>query len=234
MHKVIIKKTGLFFSFWNEESANWIEKNIIESSLPITWYLSYPIQFEEVLTVREMIGLLEPYSELLSIVMIRDLAGIDIREIFEVSKKVKEKPSQIAPTSAFLIKIADSIPTVSGEEETNFINWYPVLVGIEQIDETGEEDTAHSLSSIDFLDWCDLLLEVDDYIEFLNPETEESQFEGIMNWTLQEILTALLGQVSTTLQVNQTSIAKSNPEEGPLQMEAIFDWIDDLDRIFLK
>ena len=234
MDKVTIKKTGLYFSFWNEESANWIERNVVESSLPITWYLSYPIQFEEQLTVRELVCALEPHAELLGLVMIRELAGVDIKEIFEISKKFKAEPAKIAPTSAFVIKIADSIPTVADDEDTYFISWYPVLVGIEEMDETVDEERVHSLSSIDFLDWCDLPLEVDDYIEFLNPETEEVHFEGIMNWTLHDIISAVLGQISITLQVGQKSITKTGLDEGPLQMDSIFDWLDDLDRIFLK
>lgn len=231
----MIRKTGLYFSFWDEHGSNWIEKNIIESSVPITWYLSYPIQFEESLSVREMVQLLEPHADVLELVMIRELAGIDIGEIFDQSKRVKTNPIKISPTAAFVIKIADSIPTVTADfEEVNFLNWYPVLIGIDQLDETGENDEAHSLSAIDFLDWCDLPLEVDDYIEFLNPETEEIAFEGIMNWTLGELVGAVISQISTALQVNQTAIANSNPDSGPLQMDSIFDWLDDLDRIFLK
>lgn len=232
---MMIRRTGIYFSFWDETASGWIEKNIVDASIPITWYLSYPIQFEETLSVREMIQLLEPHADVLELVMIRELAGIDIAEILDLSKKIKAVPAKIAPNTTFVIKIADAIPTMTDDfEEISFLNWYPVLVGIEQVDETGENDEAHSLSAIDFLDWCDLPLEVDDFIEFLNPETEEISFEGIINWTLGELIGVVISQVSTTLQVNQTAIANANPDSGPLQMESIFDWLEDLDRIFLK
>ena len=43
MHKVSINKDGLFFSFWDESSEDWIKKNIADASLPITWFMNYAV-----------------------------------------------------------------------------------------------------------------------------------------------------------------------------------------------
>jgi hypothetical protein len=234
MQKITIKRSGFYFSFWDESAEDWIEKNINEASIPITWYLSYPIQVDEPLTVREIIKMIEPYAEIINLVMIHELAGIEFSRILEVLNDVRESTNAIEPNSVCLVKIAESIPTKQMDEDINFLSTYPVLVGIQEIDETGENDEVFSLSTIDFLDWCDLPFEIDDYVEYLDQVTEEVLFDGVMNWTLGEIIGSILSQTSVTLQVMQNSISSPASNGEPVDIESIFNWFDDLDRILLK
>jgi hypothetical protein len=233
MQRVNIRKSGIYFSFWDQSQENWLDKKIEDASLPITWYLSYPIQFDEPLTVRDIITLLEPFAEVLNVAMIHDLSAVNINQIFDLNKQIKNTPSQIEPNSVYLVRIAEVIPTVESDESFNFLNSYAVLVGIKEIDETGENDEVFSLSSIDFLDWCDLPFEIDDYVEYMNPVTEEVLFEGVINWTLGELIGTILSQVSVTMQIMQNSVISSN-ESGPVKIKSVFDWLEDLDRILLK
>jgi hypothetical protein len=232
MHKVTVKKDGLYFSFWDQSKEDWIEKNIVEATVPISWYLSYPVQFNEMLTVREVINLLRPYADDLSLILAHELAGIELEKIFELADSDKE-PIKIEPDSIYLVRIAEAVPTVQDEEEFNFLSTYPILVGLKEV-EDAEEDEVFSLSSIDFLDWCDLPFELDDYVEYINPATEEVLFEGVMNWTLTEVIGAILSQTSVTLQIMQNSIVSAKEDEEPVEIEAVFKWFDDLDRILLR
>jgi hypothetical protein len=234
MNKITIKKTGFYFSFWEESQANWIEKNILESNLPITWYLNYPIQFAEILTVREIVSLIEPHSDIISLVMMNDLAGLELEKIIEKSKDPSVKKSAADPDSICLVRIAEATPTTQGEEEFNFLSTYPVLIGlVESIDESEEEDPI-PLSSIDFLSWCDLPFELDDYVEYIDPTTEEVLFEGVMNWTLGEILSTIISQSSISIQVSQSVSVDSIEPSDPVHIDSVFQWIEDLDRILLK
>jgi hypothetical protein len=233
MDKLTIRKTGLYFSFWDESSEDWIERSITDSSIPLTWYLNYPIQFDGQLTVRELLTVLKPYSEIIDLVMIRELAGTTLESIYKLLNDGSPTGAEVLPSHVYLIKLADAIPTKQ-EEEFIFLNSYPVLLGVTEIDEMPEDDELYSLSSINFLDWCDLPIGVDDFLEYIDSETEDTLLEGMINWTLAEALSAILNQISVTVQISQTSIVKSNPDSGPLQIADVFEWLDDLDRIFCK
>lgn len=234
MHKITIKKKGFYFSFWDESQADWIEKNILESNLPITWYLNYPIQFAEILTVREIVSLIEPHADIISLVMMNDLAGLELEKIIEIAKDSTAKKSDADPDSVCLVRIAEATHTIQGEESFNFLSTYPVLVGlVESVDEDEEEDPI-ALSSIDFLNWCDLPFELDDYVEYIDPSTEEVLFEGVMNWTLGEILSTIVSQSSISIQVSQSVSVDSIEPSEPVHIDSVFQWIEDLDRIFLK
>lgn len=224
----------MYFSFWDQTSEDWIEKNVTEGSMPFTWYLSYPIQFEDRVTVREIVKMIEPFADIINVVMIHDLSATDIRQVLELNQKIKESRVEIEPNAVYLVRIAEAIPTVQNEEQFNFLNSYPVIVGIKEVDDTGENDEVYSLSSIDFLDWCDLPFEIDDYVEYLNPETEEVIFEGVMNWTLGELISTILGQIAVTMQIMQNSVSTTSQGEGPVEIGSVFNWIDDLDRILLR
>jgi hypothetical protein len=234
MHKVTISKSGLYFSFWDQTEETWVEKNILDATVPISWYLSYPIQFTDSLTVREMIKLIEPYAKDLGLIMIHELAGVDISKILELSNTHKSQLNQIEPEAVYLVKIAEATPTVQNDEEFNFLSMYPVLIGLKEVDETGDNDEVFSLTSIDFLDWCDLPFELDDYIEYINPANEEVLFEGVMNWTLGEVIGTILSQTSVTLQIMQNSVIPSDSTGEPVQIDSIFKWFEDLDRVLLR
>lgn len=234
MHKVTISKSGLYFSFWDQTEETWVEKNILDATVPISWYLSYPIQFTDSLTVREIIKLIEPYAKDLGLIMIHELAGVDISKILELSNTHKSQLNQIEPEAVYLVKIAEATPTVQNDEEFNFLSMYPVLIGLKEVDETGDNDEVFSLTSIDFLDWCDLPFELDDYIEYINPANEEVLFEGVMNWTLGEVIGTILSQTSVTLQIMQNSVIPSDSTGEPVQIDSIFKWFEDLDRVLLR
>lgn len=237
MNKVTLDRAGIYFDFWNNQNESWISKNIADGSLPITWYLEYPIQIREPLTVKDLLHILKPYHDVIDLVLARQLAGISFDEILKLIDSDAPAKKEIKPTSVYLIKLADSIPMNQDEEDFNFLNTYSVLMGLEVIDEIGDNDELHSLSTLDLFDWCDLPLGIDDYIEYVNPTTDEVLFEGVMNWTLYDVISTVLSQIATTLQITAaTSMisAKSQVESGPLRIQDVLDWIDDLDKVFLK
>ena len=63
MEKIIIKKSGLYFSFWDEDTLSWTDRLISDSDLPITWYFQYSIEIEEFLTISDLLLLFAQYQE---------------------------------------------------------------------------------------------------------------------------------------------------------------------------
>jgi hypothetical protein len=92
------------------------------------------------------------------------------------------------------------------------------------------------LTPINFKHWCNLEFDVDDYIEYIDVKTEEPLFDGVFNWYLYDFLVSILSQISMTLQVND-SLSKNNEKfsvtAGPVHVDQVFEWLTDLDKIFL-
>lgn len=238
MHKVTISKSGLFFSFWDDSTENWIQKSLADSTLPITWFMNYAVEIEEGLTVRSVLNLLKPYSEAVQFYFIQSLAGIDLAEIFMLSDQATINAAKIDATQVFLLKIADVGKITEAEEVFNFFEVQTVLMGLEIIDEDNSElDVLHPLASINFQDWCDLPLIADDWLEFIDPKTETVYFEGLTNWTFAEVISTILSQAAITLQITQTvsdDYLTSPVKDGPVEISHIWDWLDDLDFVYFS
>lgn len=241
MQKITINKSGIHFSFWDETSQNWIDKNISEANLPISWYLPYAIQINEDITVRDFFQIIKPYRDQIELLFLNSLAGVNLDEIYVILEQANLEKNKIDPDCVVLFKIGEVGKVKEGDETLNFLNRYTILMGLELVgedDETndGSHDNLHHLSEIDFKDWCDLSLGIDDYLEYVDSETEDVLFEGLINWSLEEFINCVLSQVSITLQIRQSvseHSSKSPIESGPIQIDDLFDWIDDLDKILL-
>lgn len=242
MQKITLNKSGIHFSFWDEQTANWIDKNIEEAGLPLSWYLPYAIQITEEISVRDLFRILKPYRDQVELHFLHSLAGVNLEEVFVILEQASLEKRDIDPDCVILFKIGEVGHVIEEGDELNFLNNYTVLMGLELVgdedDENndGSDDNLHHLSEIDFKDWCDLPLGVDDYLEYVDVETEEVMFEGLVNWSLHEFISCVLSQVSITLQVRESvseHSSKSPIESGPIQIEDLFDWIDDLDKIML-
>jgi len=238
MHKVSINKDGLFFSFWDESSEDWIKKNIADASLPITWFMSYAVEIEEGLSVHSVLNLLKPYSDIIKLYFVQSLSGVSLDEIFMSADQSSISAKKIDANQVFLLKAAQVSKIKEDEDLINFITVHNVLMGLQIINEDDPDtDILHPLASINFQDWCNLPLVADDWLEYVDPHTEEVYFEGVTNWTFSEIISTILSQVAITLQITQTvseNSAKVPVEDGPVEISHVWDWLDDLDNIFLK
>jgi hypothetical protein len=238
MHKVSINKDGLFFSFWDESSEDWIKKNIADSSLPITWFMNYAVEIEEGLSVHSVLTLLKPYSDIIKLYFVQSLSGVSLEEIFMTADQSSISAKKIDANQVFLLKAAQVSKIKEDEDLINFITVHNVLMGLQIINEDDPDtDILHPLASINFQDWCNLPLVADDWLEYVDPHTEQVYFEGVTNWTFSEIISTILSQTAITLQITQTvseKSAKTPVEDGPVEISHVWDWLEDLDNIFLK
>lgn len=238
MHKVSINKDGLFFSFWDESSEDWIKKNIAEASLPITWFMNYAVEIEEGLSVHTVLTLLKPYSDIIQLYFVQSLSGVSLDEVLMAADQSAISAKKIEANQVFLLKTAQVSKIKEDEDLINFITVHTVLMGLQITDEDDPDtDILHPLSAIDFQDWCNLPLVADDWLEYVDPNTEEVYFEGVTNWTFSEIISTILSQTALTLQITQTvseNSAKTPIKDGPVEISHVWDWLADLDNIFLK
>ena len=102
MEKIIIKKSGLYFSFWDEDTLSWTDRLISESDLPITWYFQYSIEIEEFLTISDLLLLFAQYQEDLEFAFSKSLLIVPFNEILSIINKPVGL-SLIEPTDLYLI-----------------------------------------------------------------------------------------------------------------------------------
>ena len=65
MEKIILKPEAAYYAFYEEDSDSWIERDLIESSLPISWYADMPIEIVGKVSTRRIFELFERYVFLL-------------------------------------------------------------------------------------------------------------------------------------------------------------------------
>ena len=232
MQKITIKKHGIFFSFWDESSATWIDKDISESTFPISRYLWYSVQLTDEITLRDLLKLLNKHKDIIQVMFSHALTGITCDQIIELinsPKKVEPVPMNIL----YLFKIGEVTPIK--DETLEFINIYPVIMGV-SVKDGEEEEGVHHLSSFDVRDWLDLPLAIDSFIEFTNIAEDEIEMEGLISWQLFEVINTILSQISLTLQITNALITKDSNklESGPMLIEELFIWLDELDSILLS
>ena len=172
MEKIIIKKSGLYFSFWDEPTLSWNDRLISDSDLPITWYFQYSIEIEEFLTISDLLLLFAQYQEDLEFAFSKSLLIVPFNEILSIINK-PVGPSLIEPTELYLIKLGE---IRKSEISIPYIISYPTLMGLEVIGETGDDDVLYSLTDIAFDDWRTLTIQIDDYLEYMDTEKNEVEF----------------------------------------------------------
>jgi hypothetical protein len=232
MQQVTLKKDGLYFSFWDEASSSWIDKIITSASFPISWYLPYSVKIEGELTIRDILLILKPHRDLVQLIFANSLGGINIDEVYETLNQPGHTETKAPMNCIYLFKMGEVIPVEN--QELMFYNIYPVLMGLNIVDEIEGEDVYH-LSSHDLRSWCDLQFGIDGFFEYVDVTNDELVMEGIIAWQLFEVIGSILSQISITLQVTQTIKIgdRSKLETGPMKMEELYVWFEELDQILL-
>lgn len=233
MQKITLKKEGIFFSFWDEQTASWVNKNISEVNLPISWYLPYSVQLEGELTVFDTLELLEQYVEQLQAIFSNSLVGIKLTDIYEVLRKPLEKKVDVPMNCVYLFKIGEITPIKDDPNE--YLSIYPVMMGLNINDDEDSEESVYHLTSFDVRAWSSLPFRIDYFMEYTDVSTEEIVLDGVVNWMFFEVIHCLLLQVSLCMQVTKVIPTKEDNQlkSGPMLIEELLLWIDELDRIFL-
>jgi hypothetical protein len=233
MQNITLTKTGIYFPYWDEPSATWIDKEIKEAKLPISWYLQYPVQADEDLTVRDILMLIKPYYEQIHFIFSNSLEGVNLTDVYQLLEHPFKTDNPAPMNVLYMFKIGEASPLV--DDDRLFYNMYPVLMGIYTTEEIEEEDIYH-LSSYDIRTWCDLPFAIDGSFEFTNITNEELVLDGVISWTLYEVLTCVLSQLSVTMQITETIPIKANSTIlcGPILIGELLIWFEDLDRILLS
>lgn len=235
MQRILIKKNEIIFSYWEEQSASWVDRNIKENTLPISWYLPYSVEVEKDVTLRDFLRSVSNYEKEIELIFANYLGGIPLSVILKQVESSDFAKKDLPINTLYLFKIGE-INYVQ-DEELPLINIYPVLVGLYERENEIVNEDVYYLSTYDVRNWVDHRIEIDDLIEFTNVSTSEVETTGLITWNFFEIISTVLYQVSVSFQVSKAIILVNNEDQlasGPMLIDELFIWIDELDRIFLN
>lgn len=228
MQKVTIKQDGIYFSYWEEDEADWIDRNINEANLPLSWYLPYAVKMEDGLTIRTILSHLSFYKEQIEDNFSNALHGLSCKTVEDLIRGSGE-PITDQINYLYLFKIGEVIPA---SEEYKLIRKTPVIMGLFIKDDIESEDVYH-LSSFPIEEWVDLPISIDYFMEYLDTDEDEVVLSGLTTWQFFEIIHTILAQISLTLRITETLPTTASLESGPLTISELFDWINELDHILL-
>ena len=231
MQTITVKKQGLFFSVWDKDATDWVERNILDETQPISLYFPYQVIVSEDITVREFLTLLRPHADVLQLAFANALDGILLNEIYEILETKKPKGQLPNMDAIFCFNMGEAIP-IQGDDLPLF-SFYPVVMGTHTKADEDSDDYAHRLSTFDIRDWCDFPMIVDSYMEVIDVRQEDVMISGYMDWKFSTLIHAILSQITISLRVTKT-VSSSNvkaSEGGPITVSELMGWIDEFDRI---
>lgn len=232
MQKITFNKKSILISFWDEASEKWIDRNISEADLPISWYLPYEVFVEPKVTIRDVLRLLEPYSEQLNFIFINYMRGLLFNDLVKLLTSTKSEKSKLKVDAMCLIW-AGEIKPINEEEES--IDIYPTLMALDmdELDPEGENDTFYSALDINIKQLLDSELIVDDILELYRTEDpDETEFSGVTGWSLFDFVRGLLGELVMYAFANRMVQLSELSNLPPLTADELFKHMENLDKFF--
>jgi hypothetical protein len=232
MQKITFNKKSILISFWDETGEKWIDRNIAEADLPISWYLPYEVFVEPKVTIRDVLRLLEPYSEQINFIFINYMRGLLFNDIVKLLTSTKTEKSKLKVDAMCLIWVGEIKP-INEEEES--IDIYPTLMALDmdELDPDGENDTFHSALDINIKQLLDSELVVDDLLELYRAEEpDETELSGVTGWSLFDFARGLLGELVMYAFANRMVQLSELSNLPPLTADELFKHMENLDKFF--
>ena len=234
MQKITFNKKSILISFWDETNEKWIDRNIAEADLPISWYLPYEIFIEPKVTIREVLKLLEPYAEQVNFIFINYLRGILFDDLMKVLTSAKNEKSKVKVDAMCLIWVGEIKP-INEEEDEESIDIYPTLMALDmdELDPDGENDKFYSALDVNVKQLLDSELVVDDLLELYREEDpDETEFSGITSWSMFDFVRGLLGELVMYAFANRMVQISELSNLPPLTAAELFKHMENLDKFF--
>ena len=231
MEKIIIKPEGAFYSYYNEETDTWIDKDLIDTSLPISWYLEMPVDIQGRVSILKIFELFERYDEQLDFLYARALKTLCMDDIMNVIDQVTEHEKS-ALKATCLVWVGEIIDLNDGDEPLIQINSALIGLDTEDLDEEeAEDDEVYQLTNFDFVEWVRLPIYLDNFLDFVERGKEDVLLSGEYRWTLSNLFDTILSEISLNLFVSGRVSSPDiiiKDQHAKLSITEFFNYLDDL------
>ena len=233
MQKLTFTKNSILISFWDDSSQKWIDRDIAESSLPITWYLAYEVYIQKNVTIRDMIAILAPYSEQINFVFLAYLNGIQVEDIFtELISSPAEEP-ELKIDALCLLWVGQVKQEPEAEDPT--LVTIATMLALEMVDEDddGSEDELYPIYDITVNQLLDTPVVIDDFLEYYDDakDSEDPVFSGISSWKFFDFMKTVLNEL-VLYSFTTDIIKRADVITEPIGPTELFRHLDDLDKVF--
>ena len=230
MEKVIFTKNGILGTFWDAKSSKWIDRELKDSNLPISWFLPHQTSIADGVCVSDVIKGLEPFYDQVNFIFVNALMGINIQDFFKALNESSISENTVKTDNVCLLWNGEIRENPENEDE---ISIFPTLHSLESSTLDDELDEFHSLYDISSKDLLFKPLLLDDWLDFFKSSNiQETILEGGFSWNLYDFLSGLFSEIS--LYCYKTGLVKlaEGSQVGPLNITELFEHIDDLDNFY--
>ena len=84
MEKLIIKPEAAYYAYYEEDEDRWIEKDLIDSSLPISWYVDMPVEIIGKVSIKRIFELFERYEDQLTFMYAKALKTLGFNDLLTI------------------------------------------------------------------------------------------------------------------------------------------------------
>jgi hypothetical protein len=229
MEKIIIKPEAAYYGYYDEDADAWIEKDLIESSLPISWYADMPVEIVGKVSIKRIFELFERYEDQLTFMYAKALKTLTFREVMKFTET--EEISEDIPVKSLCLVWAGEILE---QAEDEYIIISSVLVGLDtdEEDEDVDDDGVYQLTNFDFIQWASIPVYIDNYLDFAKGREENIIFGGVYPWKFGNFLDCILSEISLNLFLSGQA---SNPDvvvkerTNTMGVRELFKYIDELE-----
>lgn len=231
MEKLIIKPEGAYYSYYFENEDRWIEKDLIESSLPISWYANMPIEIIGKVSIRRIFELFERYDDQLTFMYANALKTLGFNDILTILES-GESGNNIPVKSICLVWAGEIID--HGEDSEDSIEISCAIVGLDTEDEDTDidDDGVFQLTNFDFIQWASVPVYLDNYLDFAKGQEENIIVGGIYSWKFGDFLECILSEISLNLflsgQVSNPDIVITQHPQT-MNIRELFRYLDEFD-----
>ncbi len=233
MEKIIIKPEAAYYAYYDEETDKWIEKDLIDSALPISWYANVLVQIDGKVSIRRIFELFERYEDQLTFMYSKALKTLSFRDVLTILEST-ESDGDIPIKSICVVWAGEIIEKEDDVDDYVMIGNALVGLDTEDSDEEVDEDGVYQLTNFDFVQWASVPIYVDDFLDVVKGSSENVIFGGVYPWKFGDFFECILSEISLNLFV---SGLVSNPDvvvtEKPSTMGVteLFKYLDELDNL---
>lgn len=235
MDKIKILKDAIVYSQLDEASGAYLDKDLTETELPITWYLQHDVELEDGITVKEILVQLSKYSQQLNFIFINELKGLQLENLSSLIQNANIPDSQLSLEVLCLLWACEVKPE---GDEFPAINMYPLIMALEMSDDEDDEDEdaeslLHSIYDLSANQLLNTTIVLDDLLEFYaNDDAEDADLVGITNWPLYDFIRALCNELVIYTYASGVFPNQQNGESIKLSVSELFEHIEELDQFF--
>lgn len=230
MEKLIIKPEAAYYAYYEEDEDRWIEKDLIDSSLPISWYADMPVEIVGKVSIRRIFDLFERYEDQLTFMYAKALKTLSFRDVLTILES-GEVGEEIPVKSLCLVWAGEIIEQTEADD---FVMISNALVGLdtEDDDEDVDDDGVFQLTNFDFIQWASVPVYIDNYLDFAKGSEDNIVFGGVYTWKFGAFLECILSEISLNLFL---SGQVSNPDvvikerTNTMGIHELFRYIDELE-----